>query len=391
MERTPSKTSSKYSKDRIETPEKEEIPPDSDLKHQYKKENSPSHLKQIQEQNEINQQEIQIEENINQYNSNEYQVGQEGQEYEVYKEEPNELNENQNQNQYQTIQAEQTYKVIQQNENSNQDNNYAEDYQSIRYGQPYEIVNKDEEQQENNVYQGNKLIETPSQTYKYQEIQKSYVIPVAPIINKPIIINEGEQLNLMGSENYQINNQINQLNKIYQSRKIEDIENSIKKNAYNTINMSQFRKGIHQVNKKPIIRKNSKPKDSYSKSGFKSRNVRSYFTNNRINNKGYTRIKDIPRLVSFQDISTNKINYDSNMNLTTENLSRFVEIPRDQYEANANVQTLFLDNGMDTGKYRFRGQDEIITETYAPGVVQISEEEVLNEIARRKSEKKKKK
>ena len=214
MERTPSKTSSKYSKGRIETPEKEEIPPDSDLKHQYKKENSPSHLKQIQEQNEINQQEIQIEENINQYNSNEYQVGQEGQEYEVYKEEPNELNENPNQNQYQTIQAEQTYKVIQQNENSNQDNNYAEDYQSIRYGQPYEIVNKDEEQQENNVYQGNKMIETPSQTYKYQEIQKSYLIPVAPIINKPIIINEGEQLNLMGSENYQINNQINQLNKI---------------------------------------------------------------------------------------------------------------------------------------------------------------------------------
>lgn len=294
MEATPSKNSKELS------PEKDEIPPDSDLKNQFKQVNASSQIQkesQLKEENQLNQEneenyinqeneinqenqeqsennqpEIQVEENseenpvneaneeaatyqinnINQQNSNQ---NQEGEEYQLLKAgEVNELNQNQNQNVYRAIESNQSYQVIQQNQNTNQaqiNTNYGQGYQSIQYGQPYELNNKNKEQQYvvyqnlnpslNNEY--NQIIQTPSKTYQYQEIQNNYVKTVTPIVNKPIIINEGDPQNIIRNEDYQID----QITKMYQSKKIEDIQNSMRNNNYNTYNMSQFRKGIHII------------------------------------------------------------------------------------------------------------------------------------------------
>lgn len=273
------KATVKISQSGNDTPERDEIPPDSDLKNQYRNENSPSqikkeiHFEENEAQENQENQEIAIEENIeetqvnqlndiNQQNTNEYQVNQEAQEYEVLKAGgANELS--QNQNVYQTTQSKQSYQIIEENSTTPSykiNNKYGQDYQSVRYGEPYEIINKDKGKgEEYRVYQdiqpelknqyiqmgiNNQNTQTPSQVYKYQEVQKNVVIPVTPIINTPIIINEGD------SENVNLENENYQVNKIYKSKKIENIENKIRNNNYNIYNMNQFRRGIHEANKK---------------------------------------------------------------------------------------------------------------------------------------------
>ena len=159
--------------------------------------------------------------------------------------------------------------------------------------------------------------------------------------------------------------------------------------------MAQFRKGIHVVRStaknenKKIKRKNSQPKDSVPKKFVKSKVLKNSSTTRR--SKASSNIPKIPKLVSFQDISTKKRNVDSRASLDKQKFSEFIEVPRNEYEGHADIETIFVDSGMDSGKYKFVGKEELIKENQSLSKIQITEEDVMNEIAKRTSNKKSKK
>jgi hypothetical protein len=86
-------------------------------------------------------------------------------------------------------------------------------------------------------------------------------------------------------------------------------------------------------------------------------------------------------------------NIRSSLNVVkTEDQSELIEIPKSQYASFAGRETVFIGGGMETGEYKFKGQGIIITQKGSlEGNVEITEEEILKEINRRKNKPKKEK
>ena len=115
--------------------------------------------------------------------------------------------------------------------------------------------------------------------------------------------------------------------------------------------------------------------------GYKGRHTSSYYS-------------DIPRYMSFQKAELKGSgNIRSSLNVVkTEDQSELIEIPKSQYASFAGRETVFIGGGMETGEYKFKGQGIIITQKGSlEGNVEISEEEILKEINRRKNKPKKEK
>ena len=139
--------------------------------------------------------------------------------------------------------------------------------------------------------------------------------------------------------------------------------------------------------------RNNEPRDSYSKIHIESRNNTNLKkgTLSARHNKGYSLYNRIPQLISFEDIYTKKRHLKSNIDIEKENLSEYVEIPKEEYQMHANKDTFFMEGGMNTGRYKFRGEAAIITEEHFPSPIgKISEEQIMQEIARRTKKKEKK-
>ena len=115
--------------------------------------------------------------------------------------------------------------------------------------------------------------------------------------------------------------------------------------------------------------------------GYKGRHTSSYYS-------------DIPRYMSFQKAElSGSGNIRSSLNVVkTEDQSELIEIPKSQYASFAGRETVFIGGGMETGEYKFKGQGIIITQKGSlEGNVEITEEEILKEINRRKNKPKKEK
>ncbi len=115
--------------------------------------------------------------------------------------------------------------------------------------------------------------------------------------------------------------------------------------------------------------------------GYKGRHTSSYYS-------------DIPRYMSFQKAELRGSgNIRSSLNVVkTEDQSELIEIPKSQYASFAGRETVFIGGGMETGEYKFKGQGIIITQKGSlEGNVEITEEEILKEINRRKNKPKKEK
>ena len=115
--------------------------------------------------------------------------------------------------------------------------------------------------------------------------------------------------------------------------------------------------------------------------GYKGRHTSSYYS-------------DIPRYMSFQKAELRGSgNIRSSLNVVkTEDQSELIEIPKSQYASFAGRETVFIGGGMETGEYKFKGQGIIITQKGSlEGNMEISEEEILKEINRRKNKPKKEK
>ena len=115
--------------------------------------------------------------------------------------------------------------------------------------------------------------------------------------------------------------------------------------------------------------------------GYKGRHTSSYYS-------------DIPRYMSFQKAELRGSgNIRSSLNVVKiEDQSELIEIPKSQYASFAGRETVFIGGGMETGEYKFKGQGIIITQKGSlEGNLEISEEEILKEINRRKNKPKKEK
>lgn len=334
---------------------------------------------------------------------------QRGQEYQVY----------QIPKEYHTVQQNQKYQYILQNQNNQisdkaqvyqysqqkqicpfvqaiQDyqylNTYNQDNQNTQESQLNEIIQQIQQNVNSQKFINNKYFQTEQQNQVYQFLGQPYIyneeqnnyIPVylegneykeMTKSNKPKIYKKYKK-NVVEINDYQINKYNNEHKKL-------EINNNINK-------MSQFRKGFHQVNvtkkinNKKIIRKDSQPKDNISKNNKKSKKSKNFSFSR--NNKDSFHFHLIPGFISFNDMSTKKISINSSINLEKENFSEFIEIPR---KKNTNQKALYLNNGLATGSYYSRGTEEKIEDTsQTSSKVKVSKEDIINEIAKRASNKK---
>ena len=467
METSPKK--SLTSKEENEYPEKDEIPPDSDIKNQYKEKFEEKNKEQIDEnvkknKKENNQkynenksnQEIQFKDNkgtikkIKVIKINQKEINEKNNEIQIYNEEKQKSNQiiiddnqniiNQKNNIYPINQINQEYILSQEDQylqnqeyqnavpnqlyQNNQEYQYTQQFQENPYylgmqsgevlktikvgdnsqyiiGKPYIVIKGGE----NPIYQmlqpsleyqilqhfesniNNKKRQIEGNQKKIHKIIKIEHVPSYE--NQEIKyattnhqkyqyqINNQMKETKINQVQYEPNNEINNINYNYQK-----IENQVTNKYNNNFNpMAQFRKGIHKIsskkteNKKIIKKKNSQPKDNISKTNIQSKTLKNSFFSKRFKKKPIINQK----LVSFKSISRNRLDLDSNFD--KKNLTEYIEIPREEYEAHSNVGTIFLERGMETGKYKFKGKEENLKEKdILPEKVNLSEEEILNEI-----------
>ena len=114
-----------------------------------------------------------------------------------------------------------------------------------------------------------------------------------------------------------------------------------------------------------------------------------------LNNKYYnfTGNKSDKKIIKSNQVNIKaKIVKNENKKSLREN-EKFVEIPRKEYDNYLNKETIVLNNGMNTGEYKFIGEKTVIKEANAPilGKLNINEEEIIQEINRRNKATKEKK
>ena len=379
-----------------DSPENDEIPPDTDIQHQYKG-----------DEHEENQENEEVEENPNEENN-------ENNEEEEANNEPEEDQNIQMQQQNQIYEASpqvQEYQISQQNQNyqiyqQNQDYQFDQqvqgnqDYQQMEVN-PQQIYQYYQQGQENIIYNNYQMNNITQQQQNY---------PGNQTVLEPIFfqMNENQQITQNG---YQY--QVNQGENLYQIIS-ENQENLMRRHypnyqyaqnynyAQNQNNQNnQFRQGFHEgkmrkntenISEEEIsTRRNKEPKDSLSKvyvRSKKSQNAKNTFSKPY---KGSSIFRKPPPLISFQNISSKK-KFESklNKNIEKKELVNFIEIPREEFELHKNKETLFLEGGIDTGRYKFEGKETILKDNSNMGKVKVKEDEILKEIAKRTKKKEKK-
>lgn len=111
--------------------------------------------------------------------------------------------------------------------------------------------------------------------------------------------------------------------------------------------------------------------------------------------KSESKREELPKRMVFKSITReeNKSNIEkveTEVNYKEENYHDFVEIPLSEKEKYANIETIELKGGMETGEYKFLSSEKELTHINpAIAKVAISKEEILNEINRRRNKQKK--
>ena len=236
-------------------------------------------------------------------------------------------------------------------------------------------------------------------------------------INKPLIDNNLRQLNKNHSQQQMIiqdkndileENDENQNYKIY-SKNYEHQSNLKNKNYKNILSIrnNQHSKGYYytfsekekknyQFNNKMKIPKGnrkSQPEDRISKKYFKN----SYGSLNEehiiLKEKSLNKKEKIPKVISFRQNSfSGKENIDSNISINRESYSELIEIPKSEYASLGGKEILFVGDGMETGEYKFKGAQVILTADLNQNQkINLDEEEIFKEIMRRKNKSKKQK
>ena len=190
-------------------------------------------------------------------------------------------------------------------------------------------------------------------------------------------------------KNYNLSTINNDNNNIHKIPFLFQVKNNSFKNDSN-----QEKKFLIQFNNKMKTNintnKNMAPKDNYSKrtnhSIRKIGNNQNSFSY-KVNNKN----KDVSKLTSSHKNSTiDTENINPNINIKKENYSQLIDIPRSEYCLYRGKNIIFMGRGMETGEYKFTGTKIIMKENLNQNKnIEINEEEIYNEIMRRKNKTKK--
>ena len=419
--------------------EKDEMPSDSDLKNQYKEpsperedddsevpentepkiaqkseeenendQNEEEENEENEENNEKEEKEEISEEKTDENNNNEKKINinnQENSEIVLNKENiaNNYYDDGQAHEEYRYSLSGKLYKLVKAGEG------YTE-YEEVIIDQPYSVSSTNQGYQyytSNQNYQYNQQgqeyqYEIPSQSYKdgqyYPYYQQGQIYPSYENNVQNYQYEYGGQqnqyINIEQPYQYQQNrgyqmqmipgrNQYQQYQHKYQRQNVIEITPSPKKQANN--NMDQLRKGIHQIKQtkkeeKTIVKRKQSPKDSVAKKD-KSKNEENSVQDTISQEFGFN--KQNPKLFSFKDISSKRIDSFSYVNLDKKDFSEYIDIPKESYEKHSKAKTLYLDSGVNSGKYRFKEKEE-------PENTKISQKDFINEIARRSTKDSKK-
>ena len=205
-----------------------------------------------------------------------------------------------------------------------------------------------------------------------------------------------EQMEENAEGEYEINQQEELGNEGYQERREYRTEQIYGKENQNMVNYPDdyIQDGNYS---KIVINKSNSSNAGYASKNIKIKGdspnivIQTGASKGRYTSSIYT---DIPRYMSFQKAEIKASgNIRSSLNVVkSEDKSELIEIPKSEYATYAGRETVFIGGGMETGEYKFKGQGIIITQKgAAEGSIEISEEEILKEINRRKNKPKKEK
>ena len=360
------------------SPEMDEIPPDTDLQRQYKEENY-----------------MQNEYNINRG----YQNIKEGQQYQIMQN--NIINPiSPKYKEYQLTHYDQKY----------QSPSFNREYETIQQNQGYNFYQHNNDSRQ--IYQvlGQPQIYQEFQSEEYKEnqspqIDQERIFQIIQNNQIPIQSNENQYIQIVQQENLE-GYQMDQNGNLYKIDKnslepqginpeIEYSQSNTEEQIYqlnNPRNMENNAKKKNNAENKKKIKKNKEPKDSLSKMLVKSKG----FENSKNAEssvrecKGKSIVKNIPPLISFQKISLKKIK-EPKAKSKRENFVDFVEIPREEYSKHVNTETIFFEEGMNTGQYTFRGKETILEQKNVPKKIEITADEINEELTKRTNRKKEKK
>ena len=360
------------------SPEMDEIPPDTDLQRQYKEENY-----------------MQNEYNINRG----YQNIKEGQQYQIMQN--NIINPiSPKYKEYQLTHYDQKY----------QSPSFNREYETIQQNQGYNFYQHNNDSRQ--IYQvlGQPQIYQEFQSEEYKEnqspqIDQERIFQIIQNNQIPIQSNENQYIQIVQQENLE-GYQMDQNGNLYKIDKnslepqginpeIEYSQSNTEEQIYqlnNPRNMENNAKKKNNAENKKKIKKNKEPKDSLSKMLVKSKG----FENSKNAEssvrecKGKSIVKNIPPLISFQKISLKKIK-EPKAKSKRENFVDFVEIPREEYSKHVDTETIFFEEGMNTGQYTFRGKETILEQKNVPKKIEITADEINEELTKRTNRKKEKK
>ena len=356
----------------------DEIPPDTDLQRQYKEENY-----------------MQNEYNINRG----YQNIKEGQQYQIMQN--NIINPiSPKYKEYQLTHYDQKY----------QSPSFNREYETIQQNQGYNFYQHNNDSRQ--IYQvlGQPQIYQEFQSEEYKEnqspqIDQERIFQIIQNNQIPIQSNENQYIQIVQQENLE-GYQMDQNGNLYKIDKnslepqginpeIEYSQSNTEEQIYqlnNPRNMENNAKKKNNAENKKKIKKNKEPKDSLSKMLVKSKG----FENSKNAEssvrecKGKSIVKNIPPLISFQKISLKKIK-EPKAKSKRENFVDFVEIPREEYSKHVDTETIFFEEGMNTGQYTFRGKETILEQKNVPKKIEITADEINEELTKRTNRKKEKK
>ena len=204
------------------------------------------------------------------------------------------------------------------------------------------------------------------------------------------------------SPEYQQNQYYLQNTGYYQQNQFNGFSEEQTNNRYNdSPEISQTSQNISETNNtkeaevKERKKKKSQPKDSLSKVIIPTRSGKKFLaaiaSMKKKEQSKYNKEQKTSSKTGTSSTTSNKITK-KKFNINKEKMSEFVEIPRNEYKKYANNLTLVLEGGINTGKYKFSGNESIVEEDLIPGRrYKLSEQEIEDELIRRYREKKKSK
>ena len=420
----------KTTKECMSSPEKDEVPTDSDMKRQYKDALSEDiqQNKLIDNQKEFNLQDedhqaIQNEEGEEEYQQVEGQEDIEGKEMQG---EPEYIENDDGQEEMQEFQVNQDMQ-----EGEEQMNEEGQEHEMIQNDEEYQIneINPNEQnippEQLNNIKPENQnnQINGPGM-YQYAEYrageQQNREIPQNQFSRENIHIKEQKQYTQTTGYN-PANNEFNeypvsQSNKIQQkndeilanNENLKEISNNVEIKEYefnsdennaahtdrkmdesprvkqhiSNYQESSYEPYPNEVEVKPKIKNDREPTDSSRNTHIEKKGVISKQNKPPLKKK----IIKATKLLSFKDIYSNKVIADTNIDRMK--LSGFVEIPREECEKYANNETIFFEGGLDTKQYKFQGEADSFRQDDFSQKIKISQEEINEELKKRAKKKK---